>query len=64
MGDKRDQSAEQRVVTVMPRRLIERIDDFRYGRRIPGRAEAIRRLIETGLRCEDSPQQSVSRERR
>jgi hypothetical protein len=29
---------------------IEQIDDFRFHNRIPSRAEAIRRLIELGLR--------------
>jgi metal-responsive CopG/Arc/MetJ family transcriptional regulator len=38
-----------RIVAPMRRELVERIDDFRFARRIPSRAEAIRRLIEAGL---------------
>jgi metal-responsive CopG/Arc/MetJ family transcriptional regulator len=38
------------VVVAMPRELLERIDDFRYARRIPSRAAAVRALIEIGLR--------------
>jgi metal-responsive CopG/Arc/MetJ family transcriptional regulator len=34
----------------MSRQFLERIDDFRYERRIPSRAEAIRQLIEAGLK--------------
>jgi metal-responsive CopG/Arc/MetJ family transcriptional regulator len=29
--------------------LLERIDDYRYEKRIPSRSEAMRRLIEEGL---------------
>ena len=39
----------ERVVTLMRRQLIERIDDFRFTHRLPSRAEAIRQLIEAGL---------------
>jgi metal-responsive CopG/Arc/MetJ family transcriptional regulator len=39
-----------RVVTPMPRKLIERIDEFRWSRRLPSRAAAIRQLIEAGLK--------------
>jgi hypothetical protein len=39
-----------RVTTIsLPRSLVERIDDFRFERRLSSRAEAIRRLIEEGL---------------
>jgi metal-responsive CopG/Arc/MetJ family transcriptional regulator len=47
---KPDQDVE-RIFTRMPRKLVERIDDFRFSRRIPSRAEAIRRLIEDGLKA-------------
>jgi metal-responsive CopG/Arc/MetJ family transcriptional regulator len=30
--------------------LLKRIDDFRYENRIPSRSEAMRRLIEEGLK--------------
>lgn len=45
----------ERVITPMDRKLVERIDDFRYARRIPSRAEAIRQLIEAGLRQAKKP---------
>jgi hypothetical protein len=39
-----------RVTTIsLPRSLVERIDDFRFERRLSSRAEAIRELIEAGL---------------
>jgi hypothetical protein len=33
----------------MPPSLVKAIDDFRFGQRMPSRAETIRRLIELGL---------------
>ena len=33
--------------------LLTRIDDFRFGNRINSRSEAIRRLIEDGLKASD-----------
>jgi hypothetical protein len=33
--------------------LLKRIDDYRYENRIPSRSEAMRRLIEKGLRFQD-----------
>jgi metal-responsive CopG/Arc/MetJ family transcriptional regulator len=39
-----------RIVTPMPRQLVERIDDFRFSHRLRSRAEAIRQLIEAGLK--------------
>lgn len=45
----------ERVIIPLSRRLLDRIDDFRFGHRLPSRAAAIRRLIETGLRHEKPP---------
>ena len=42
---------DPRVITPMPQALLDAIDDFRFGKRLPSRAEAIRRLIELGLRA-------------
>ena len=63
-----DQDAEgaggkmQRVIAfTMPRALVERIDDFRYARHIPSRSEAIRELIEGGLKAEGFTPPSPSR---
>lgn len=39
----------ERIHIPMRRELLERIDDFRFTSRAQSRAEAIRRLIETGL---------------
>jgi metal-responsive CopG/Arc/MetJ family transcriptional regulator len=38
-----------RIITPMPRSLVERIDDFRFANRMASRADAIRTLIEKGL---------------
>jgi hypothetical protein len=46
----------ERIITPMPRRLLERIEDFRYAQRIPTRAQAIRRLLEIGLKHADAAQ--------
>jgi metal-responsive CopG/Arc/MetJ family transcriptional regulator len=34
-----------KVLLILDHDLLERIDDYRYGNRIPSRNEAIRRLI-------------------
>jgi hypothetical protein len=39
----------ERIVTPMPAKLVERIDDFRWTHRLPSRAAAIRQLVEAGL---------------
>jgi metal-responsive CopG/Arc/MetJ family transcriptional regulator len=44
-----------RVIVPMRQKLVEQIDDFRFSRRLPSRAEAIRQLIETGLRHAKEP---------
>lgn len=49
MVAKANEPDERRVIVPMRRELVARIDDFRWGRRLPSRAEAIRRLIEAGL---------------
>jgi hypothetical protein len=35
--------------------LLTAIDDYRFAQRMPSRAEAIRRLIEAGLRAVAAP---------
>lgn len=42
--------AERGAIRV-PRELLERVDDFRFANRIPSRAEAVRRLVEDGLKA-------------
>ena len=39
-----------KVFIVLGKGLLERIEDFRYSNRIPTRSQAIRRLIEEGLK--------------
>lgn len=38
-----------RIIISLPRSLLARIDDERYRRHIPSRAEAVRQLLETAL---------------
>jgi metal-responsive CopG/Arc/MetJ family transcriptional regulator len=45
MADEKD----PRIITPIPRELLEAIDDYRFAERMPSRAEAMRRLIELGL---------------
>lgn len=47
MADEKD----PRVITPMPQALLARIDDYRFAERLPSRAEAIRRLVEIGLKA-------------
>lgn len=42
---------DPRIITPMPQKLLAEVDDFRFERRLPSRAEAIRRLIELGLKA-------------
>jgi len=47
-----------KVILVLDHDIIQRIDDYRYGNRIPSRSEAIRRLIlETLQKYENPPQE-------
>jgi metal-responsive CopG/Arc/MetJ family transcriptional regulator len=39
-----------KILITLEDSLLTRIDDFRYDSRIPSRSEAIRRLIEEGLK--------------
>jgi hypothetical protein len=62
----RPDRAFEGVSAKFPRELLERIDDFRYTRRIPSRAETIRQLIEAGLEASSpglGPRASPSRQR-
>jgi len=46
-----------KIIFVMEEDLLKRIDDFRFGNRINSRSEAIRRLIEEGLKVSDISKQ-------
>ena len=39
-----------KVLITLDKDLLEKIEDFRYGNRIPTRSEAVRRLIKEGLK--------------
>lgn len=47
-------SNKPKMLFVLEQELIDRIDDYRFDNRINSRAEAIRRLIEAGLKAESS----------
>ena len=40
---------KRKVLLILDDELLERIDDYRYGNRVPSRNEAIRRLITESL---------------
>jgi metal-responsive CopG/Arc/MetJ family transcriptional regulator len=42
-----------KLLFVIPEDLLKRIDDFRYENRIPARSEAVRQLIEAGLKKQE-----------
>ena len=52
----------ERVITPMPKSLLQRIDDFRFANRIASRAEAMRLLIERGLAAEPGAGGAVTNE--
>ncbi len=43
-------SEKPKILFVLPEDLLRRIDDFRFDNRINSRAEAVRQLIEEGLK--------------
>jgi metal-responsive CopG/Arc/MetJ family transcriptional regulator len=46
---------EERIVLTMPSDLVERIDDYRFARRLLSRAAAIRALIALALDTVEKP---------
>ena len=52
-----DEPPPERVITSMPKSLLAAINDFRFANRVPSRSEAIRRLIEMGLKGVDATEQ-------
>lgn len=42
-----------RIITPMPRQLVDAIDDYRFSNRIPSRSEAIRKLVKQALDARD-----------
>lgn len=51
-----------KIILVMENDLLNKIDDFQFGNRIKSRSEAIRRLIEEGLKVSD-PSKSKPRKK-
>ncbi|MGC8526154.1 hypothetical protein [Acidiphilium sp.] len=49
-----DEAISERIITPMPKSLVQAIDDYRFSERMPSRAEAIRRLLELGLKAAKS----------
>ena len=41
---------DPRVIIPIPKELIKQIDEYRWANRLPSRAEAIRQLVELGLK--------------
>lgn len=53
-----------KVLINLTRDLVERIEEFRWANRIASRSEAIRRLVERGLRPEAPPAKAPPRKGR
>jgi hypothetical protein len=49
MSETNSERVRTRVITPMPKSLLQAIDDYRFAQRHPSRSAAIRRLIELGL---------------
>jgi len=47
-------SEKPKIILVVEDDLLSRIDDYRYENRIPSRSEAVRKLIEEGLKSKHS----------
>jgi hypothetical protein len=47
MADEKD----PRIITPLPSSMVQAIDDYRFEMRLPSRAEAIRRLIDLGMKA-------------
>jgi hypothetical protein len=44
-----------RKLVSLPRQMVQAIEDYRFANRVTTESEAIRRLIEAGLRAEATP---------
>ena len=49
--DDRELLTERIIIPVSPR-MVQEIDDYRFSNRIGSKSEAVRRLIEAGLKAE------------
>jgi metal-responsive CopG/Arc/MetJ family transcriptional regulator len=50
-----------KIILVMEEDLLTRIDDFRFENRINSRSEAIRRLIDEGLKAHIAPKSKLTK---
>jgi len=50
-----------KILLILEDDLLARIEDYRFGNRISSRSEAIRRLIEEGLKAAVPPKQKPPR---
>ena len=44
-------SENKRILVVIDKDLLDKVDDFRYDNRIPSRSETIRELVKKGLKA-------------
>ena len=47
-----DSPMSERIITPMPKALLEAVEDYRFSNRIGSRSEAIRRLLDQALEVE------------
>jgi metal-responsive CopG/Arc/MetJ family transcriptional regulator len=52
-------SEKPKILFVMDKKLLDRIDDFRFENRINSRSEAVRLLIEEGLKALESSRPKI-----
>jgi hypothetical protein len=57
------ENKDPRIITPIPSKLLERIDDYRFSQRLPSRAAAIRDLIEAGLAVKEKRKSKADRKR-
>ena len=48
-----DELLTERIIIPVSKIMVEEIDDYRFANRIGSKADAVRRLIEAGLRAEE-----------
>jgi metal-responsive CopG/Arc/MetJ family transcriptional regulator len=58
-----DEPNSERIITPMPKSLVQVIDDFRFTNRVASRAEAIRQLIALGLKAADAAKSAKAQAR-
>ena len=51
-------SDKPKLLLVIEKELLEKVDDYRFDNRIPSRAEAVRELLRKGLEAETQKPES------